>query len=73
VKTTLQALLPVLEEKNDSSHLDKSIKHYQTTRKGLDDLATGSPGVKPIHPQYVAKVLDEVAARPPFGPRAILR
>jgi pyruvate dehydrogenase (quinone) len=62
VKATLQALLPVLEQKADSSHLDKSVEHYQTARKGLDDLATGSPGVKPIHPQYVARVLDEVAA-----------
>jgi pyruvate dehydrogenase (quinone) len=62
VKATLQALIPVLEEKTDRSHLDKSIKHYQTARKGLDDLATGNPGVKPIHPQYVARVLDEVAS-----------
>jgi pyruvate dehydrogenase (quinone) len=62
VKATLQALLPALKQKTDSSHLDKSIEHYQTARKGLDDLATGNPGVKPIHPQYVARMLDEVAA-----------
>jgi len=29
----------------------------------LDDLATGEPGRKPIHPQYVAKMLDELAAK----------
>jgi pyruvate dehydrogenase (quinone) len=29
----------------------------------LDELATGEAGHTPIHPQYVAKVLDEVAAR----------
>jgi pyruvate dehydrogenase (quinone) len=62
VKATLQALLPALKQKTNSSHLDKSIEHYQTARKGLDDLASGSPGVKPIHPQYVARMLDEVAA-----------
>jgi len=62
VKATLQALLPVLEEKTDSAHLDKSVEHYQKARKGLDDLATGYPGEKPIHPQFVAKMLDEVAA-----------
>ncbi len=62
VKATLQALLPALEQKTDSSHLDKSVEHYRTARKGLDDLATGEPGRKPIHPQYVARVLDEVAA-----------
>ena len=31
-------------------------------RKGLDELAVGEPGRKPIHPQYLAKVIDEVAA-----------
>jgi pyruvate dehydrogenase (quinone) len=62
VKATLQSLLPALEQKTNSTHLDKSIEHYQKARKGLDDLATGEPGRKPIHPQYVARVLDEVAA-----------
>jgi pyruvate dehydrogenase (quinone) len=28
----------------------------------LDDLAAGGPGQKPIHPQYVAKLLNELAA-----------
>src|SRR5271170_6768225 len=62
VKATLQALLPRLEPKTGSDHLDASIQHYRTARKGLDDLATGEPGRKPIHPQFVARVLDEVAA-----------
>ena len=35
---------------------------YKTARKGLDDLATGEPGRTPIHPQFVAKVVDELAA-----------
>ncbi len=63
VRATLQALLPDLEQKTDSDHLDKSIQHYQTARKGLDDLAIDHTGAKPIHPQYVARVLDEVAAQ----------
>jgi len=62
VRATLQALLPNLTQKTESAHLEDSIKHYQAARKGLDDLATGEPGHKPIHPQYVARVLDEVAA-----------
>ena len=63
VKATLQALCSHLEEKTDSAHLDASIQHYQTARQGLDVLATSEPGIKPIHPQYLAKVLDEVAAK----------
>ena len=62
VKTTLMALLPRLNRKQDGKHLGDSLRHYRTARQGLDDLASGEPGRKPIHPQYVAKVLDEVAA-----------
>ena len=62
VGNTIRAVLPPLTEKDDRSHLDDSLKHYAKTRKGLDDLAVGKPGKKPIHPQYVARVLDEVAA-----------
>lgn len=62
VKTTLTALLSRLNQKQDGKHLGDSLRHYQTARQGLDDLASGEPGRKPIHPQYVAKVLDEVAS-----------
>jgi len=44
------------------SHLKESLKHYQKARKGLDDLATAKSGKGPIHPQYVASVLDRLAA-----------
>jgi len=61
-KTTLQALLPKLKQNEFAEHLQASHAHYQQARKGLDDLATGEPGRKPIHPQYVVRVLDELAA-----------
>jgi pyruvate dehydrogenase (quinone) len=38
------------------------VEHYRKARKDLDELASGTPGRKPIHPQYVARVIDEVAA-----------
>jgi pyruvate dehydrogenase (quinone) len=63
VKTTLRALLPNLTEKTDDQHLSASIEHYQKTRKDLDDLAVGETGQKSIHPQYVAKVINELAAK----------
>jgi pyruvate dehydrogenase (quinone) len=62
VKATLNALLPLLDDKKDDSHLKRFIAHYQDTRKGLDELAVGHPGRKPMHPQYVAKVVDELAS-----------
>jgi len=62
VKSTLAAVGPQLRTRPDDAHLSASLRHYTEARKGLDDLATGEPGQKPVHPQYVAKILDELAA-----------
>src|ERR1700684_3984285 len=62
VKDTLEVLQPLIESKTDRSYLDLCRGHYKNARKSLDDLAVGEPGRTPIHPQYVAKVLDELAA-----------
>ena len=62
VKATLSALLPLLDDKSDEAHLTKFVHHYQKVRKELDDLAVGHPGHKPMHPQYVARIVDELAA-----------
>src|ERR1700733_7906983 len=61
-RSTLRALLPKLKQNSYETHLKESVAHYRKTRKGLDDLATGRPGQKPIHPQYVTRVLDQHAA-----------
>ena len=61
VQATLQTLTPQLTLKQHRSHLDQCLEHYRKARKGLDDLATGVPGKKLIHPQYVAKVVDQLA------------
>ena len=39
-------------------HLDASLAHYKTARAGLDELARGTPGYKPIHPQYLTKLIE---------------
>lgn len=62
VNHTLQALLPLLGKKDDRSHLDMSLKHYQMARSDLDSHARSEPEKKLIHPQYLAKVIDETAA-----------
>ncbi|HYB03784.1 MAG TPA: ubiquinone-dependent pyruvate dehydrogenase [Nitrososphaerales archaeon] len=62
VLETLSALKPLLGQKSDSKHLKASVDHYQKTRKDLDELAKGEPGKTPIHPQFLTKVLNEVAA-----------
>ncbi|MCF6113110.1 ubiquinone-dependent pyruvate dehydrogenase [Mesorhizobium muleiense] len=62
VGATLSALLPSLQAKTDRKHLDDCLARYQRSRKGLDDLAKGTVGRKPIHPQYLAKVVSELAS-----------
>jgi pyruvate dehydrogenase (quinone) len=62
VKETLKAALDKIETKTDDWHLKKFVGHYKEVRKGLDELAAGHPGKKPIHPQYVAKLIDELAS-----------
>src|ERR1700729_3824958 len=61
-KTTLRALLPRLEQNQHEAHLKESIEHYRKTRQDLDKLASGDSGRKPIHPQYVASVIDKLAS-----------
>lgn len=61
VKASVAALLPKLEDKTDTSHLIDSLKNYEKAREGLDELATGTPGRKPIHPQYLAKLVSDIA------------
>ncbi|MFS3127419.1 ubiquinone-dependent pyruvate dehydrogenase [Nocardioides sp. Bht2] len=60
VGDTLDALLPLLPAKTDRKHLDSCVKHYRKAREALDELAVDDHK-KPIHPQYVARLISELA------------
>ena len=62
VRATIEVLLPRLKEKRDSSHLEQAREHYRKARKGLDELAVGRAGRPPIHPQQVAKAINDHAS-----------
>jgi pyruvate dehydrogenase (quinone) len=62
VKDTLTALLPLLETKSDRTHLDAKTKDYKKVREGLEELASADDNKTPIHPQYLAKLIDRLAA-----------
>ncbi|NUU65226.1 ubiquinone-dependent pyruvate dehydrogenase [Enterobacteriaceae bacterium BIT-l23] len=59
MQSTLQSLLPLLEDKQDRSFLDKALADYKEARKGLDELA--KPSDKAIHPQYLAQRISQLA------------
>ncbi len=61
VKATLDALQPMLTEKNDTAHLDDALADYKTARRHLDALAESNPHSHLIHPQYVTRLVSELA------------
>lgn len=62
VRETVSALLPRLSARHDRAHLDDSLANYRKARQGLDELAVGMRGRQPIHPQYLAKMVSDMAA-----------
>ena len=62
VGATAAALLPRLSRSRRRTHLDDSTEHYRKTRAKLDELAVPSKRKAPIHPQYLARLVDEAAA-----------
>ncbi|MEN5094909.1 ubiquinone-dependent pyruvate dehydrogenase [Pseudomonas protegens] len=61
VGETLAALLPRLPYQGDRGFLEESLQHYAKARQGLDDLAQPSAPGRPIHPQYLTRLLSELA------------
>lgn len=61
IRETAAALVTLIDDGRDASHVDEAVAHYRKSRRQLDDLAVDD-GKTPIHPQYVARVLDELAA-----------
>ncbi|MCO1576764.1 pyruvate dehydrogenase [Crossiella sp. SN42] len=63
VKQTLAALLPKLTQRRDRSYLDKMLrKHADRLEKVVEAYTRDIAERTPIHPEYAAAVLDEVAA-----------
>lgn len=61
VRETLQALLPLLDEREDHAFLRNSLKHRQQTVEQLaKEEHAGSDGL--IHPQYLTHLVDKHAA-----------
>ncbi len=61
VGDTLRSLSSKIREKEDTTHLDKALAHYRKARADLDALSESSPGSTLIHPQYVNRLVSELA------------
>jgi pyruvate dehydrogenase (quinone) len=61
VGDTIRALLPLIQEKKDATHLDKALADYGKARADLDALAESRPNSSLIHPQYLNRVVSELA------------
>jgi pyruvate dehydrogenase (quinone) len=63
VGETIRALLPLLERKTDRRFLDSMLRdHARALEKVVDAYTRRVERMRPIHPEYVAAQLDELAA-----------
>jgi pyruvate dehydrogenase (quinone) len=66
VGDTLRALLPLVERKGDRAFLDAMLEQHGVARRKLRAYIDNVSKRRPIHPEYVAATLDELA-----GPDAV--
>ncbi len=63
VLPTLQALMPLLTNKKNSKFLDQMLKkHDKLMNKAVGAYTRKAEKLVPIHPEYAASLLDEIAA-----------
>lgn len=62
IKSTLQALLPMLQTKTDDSFLKKQLKRYEGVKKDLETYAEDKGEENRIHPEFVMSEIDKLAA-----------
>lgn len=61
IKTTLQALLPMLQTKTDDSFLMKQLKRYEEVKKDLAAYTDHKGKENQIHPEYVMYEINKLA------------
>jgi pyruvate dehydrogenase (quinone) len=62
VGETARALVPRLTRKKQRTFLEAARKHYAHAREGLDELARPAAENRPVHPQYLTRLVNELAA-----------
>ena len=62
VRDTIAAVLPLIEAKNDRAFLDRMRERHEHGRQKLRAYVDHVGTRRPIHPEYVAATLDELAS-----------
>ena len=63
VRDTIQALLPQVQPKSDRTFLDAMLEQQKVAQRKLRTYVDHVGTRRPIHPEYVAATLDELAAQ----------
>ncbi|WP_291097701.1 MULTISPECIES: thiamine pyrophosphate-dependent enzyme [unclassified Flavobacterium] len=63
VKDSLQTLLPLIEKKEDTTFLDRQLEFYIEVKKYLQIYVNDQGKPNAIHPEFVASVINELAAK----------
>ena len=61
VRTTLEALLPMLPNKKGDRHLKACLEKYRETQKSLERRAAQNGKLRPLAPEHVTSILSEIA------------
>ncbi|MCW3018124.1 MAG: thiamine pyrophosphate protein domain protein TPP-binding [Solirubrobacterales bacterium] len=62
IKDTVTALLPLVAQKTDRSHLDRALDTTEKWRKRMSHYVTRGPELSPIRPEYLTSTIDELAS-----------
>ena len=63
VRDTIQAVLPLVQPKSDRTFLDGTLQQHEAARQKLRAYVDHVGTRRPIHPEFVAATLDELAAQ----------
>jgi pyruvate dehydrogenase (quinone) len=61
VRETLSDLIPLIAQKSGDEHLEHALNEYAQSREELDELARIKDSSKTIHPQFVTRMVSELA------------
>lgn len=63
IAATIENILPHVEEKQDRNFLDKMLRlHHKKLKQVVDAYTSNVENHTPIHPEFVANLIDEIAA-----------